>query len=261
MAEQRLHDPQIGARVAAPLALPQAIVLELRAGVGGCEASLFAEQLLRMYEKFAAKMKWKSKLLALNRSKGGVKEAVLEITGWGASRWLEHEVGVHRVQRVPRTETRGRVHTSTATLALLPPFDGGDKLGIETSDLRIETMRASGAGGQHVNTTDSAVRITHLPTGMTVRCSQRSQHSNRTNALRILSRKLSCRATSDSLKARAAVRALQVGCASRTEKIRTYSFVQDRVTDHRLGRSVSCVSKVLAGDLRPLITTDSVQLC
>lgn len=160
---------------------------------------------------------------------------------------------MHRVQRVPRTETRGRVHTSTATLALLPPFGDSDKLGIETSDLRIETMRASGAGGQHVNTTDSAVRITHLPTGMTVRCSQRSQHSNRANALRILSRKLRCRATSDGMKARAAVRALQVGCARRTEKIRTYSFVQDRVTDHRLGRSVSCVSKVLAGDLRPLI--------
>ncbi len=154
---------------------------------------------------------------------------------------------------MPRTETRGRVHTSTATLALLPPFDSGVKLGIESRNLRIETMRSSGAGGQHVNTTDSAVRITHLPTGLTACSSQRSQHFNRANALRTLSKKIRSQACAASLKARAFTRSLQIGCAGRTEKIRTYNFVQDKVTDHRLNRSVAFVSKVLAGELQPLL--------
>ncbi|ACT34283.1 putative peptide chain release factor RF1 [Candidatus Hodgkinia cicadicola Dsem] len=229
-------------------------MLELRAGVGGREAGLFASQLLRMYERFAAKMRWRVTLTEVSFGcDGGIKRAVADVVGEGVGLWLAHEAGVHRVQRVPKTETRGRVHTSTVTLALLPSAGASCELGLLNSDLKIETMRASGAGGQHVNTTDSAVRITHLPTGVTACASCRSQHQNRAMALKLLRERVAARALSNAAADAAGVRAAQVADGARAHRARTYSFVMDKVTDHKLGRSVVGVARVLDGELQLLV--------
>ncbi|XXM93616.1 peptide chain release factor-like protein [Candidatus Hodgkinia cicadicola] len=237
------------------LALEPKLVVEIRQGVGGLEASLFAEQLLKMYERFALKMCWSAETICVTPAfGGGVKEASILIAGEGSNLWLKHEAGVHRVQRVPRTETRGRVHTSTATVAVLPAASDGDQIEIATSDLKVETMRSTGAGGQHVNTTDSAVRITHLPTGTTACCSQRSQHQNRAKAMAMLKHRLVALSKLVASCNRAQSRRAQIGSGDRTEKMRTYSFMQDKVTDHKRKVVASGVNKILNGDLKLFVT-------
>ncbi len=224
------------------------LILELRAGVGGHEANLFTEQLLKMYYRLATKRHWQFKLLNLVRlSAGGIREAMVEVAGNNVTSILAWEAGVHRVQRIPRTETKGRIHTSTTTIAILPP----SQLPIPTitsKDLKIETMRSTGAGGQHINTTDSAVRITHLPTGISTTSSHRSQHHNKTNALNLLQHKLTQHTTTAISTTLSHYRINQITNASRTAKIKTYNFIHDKVIDHRLGTSVRGVAKVLSGN-------------
>ncbi|XXM93290.1 MAG: PCRF domain-containing protein [Candidatus Hodgkinia cicadicola] len=235
---------------------PQAakLVMEIKPGAGGVEASLFAEQLLRMYNKFAAKMGWSCDVIYIAAAEGGgVKEASLLIEGEDAATWLAYERGVHRVQRVPQTETKGRVHTSTVSIAILDAINDISRIELVPSELKIETMRASGAGGQHVNTTDSAVRITHLPSGVVACSSKKSQHQNRANAIALLKYRLLTLAKSNALSVRRDLRRAQIKSGGRTEKMRTYSLAQDRITDHRFKVSVSGVSKVLNGELKPLI--------
>ncbi|XXN13758.1 MAG: PCRF domain-containing protein [Candidatus Hodgkinia cicadicola] len=240
-----------------PLAQTQAskFVIEIKPGVGGVEASVFAEQLLRMYNKFAAKMGWNCEVVCATAAEGGgVKEASLLIEGKDIGTWLAHEPGVHRVQRVPQTESKGRVHTSTATVAVLAAVNDISQIQLLQSELKIETMRASGAGGQHVNTTDSAVRITHLPSGITACSSKKSQHQNKASAMALLKHRLMSLAKSNMLSEQRELRKAQVRTAERTEKVRTYNFVQDRVTDHKLKISISGVNKVLDGELKLFIT-------
>ena len=228
-------------------------ILEIRPGTGGEEAALFAGDLLRMYQRHADAQGWSFQLLDLTQTElGGVKEATARIEGEGVFAKLKYESGVHRVQRVPETESGGRVHTSAATVAVLPEAAEVD-IDIPSGDIRIDTMRASGAGGQHVNTTDSAVRITHLPTGMIVTSSEKSQHQNRANAMAVLRARLFDleRARTDSQ--RAADRKLQVGSGDRSERIRTYNFPQGRLTDHRINLTLYSLDKVLSGDLTEII--------
>ena len=223
-------------------------ILEIRAGTGGDEAALFAGDLYRMYERFADASGWKVEMIsAAAADVGGFKEIVANVTGKGVFAKMKFESGVHRVQRVPVTESGGRIHTSAATVAVLPEAEEVD-IDIRAEDLRIDTMRASGSGGQHVNTTDSAVRITHLPTGIMVVQADKSQHKNREKAMQILRARLYEMEREKLASERASDRKSQVGSGDRSERIRTYNFPQGRVTDHRIGLTLHKLDQVLAGE-------------
>lgn len=225
------------------------VILEIRAGTGGDEAALFAGDLFRMYERFAAKQNWKTEIIsASDGTMGGYKEVVAEIRGRGAFARLKFESGVHRVQRVPDTEGSGRIHTSTATVAVLPEVEDVD-IALDEADLRIDTMRAGGAGGQHVNKTESAVRVTHIPSGIVVVVQdERSQHRNRAKAFSILRAKLFDAERQKRDAERAAQRRGQVGTGDRSERIRTYNFPQGRVSDHRINLTLYKLPQVLEGE-------------
>jgi peptide chain release factor 1 len=225
------------------------VVLEIRAGTGGDEASLFAGDLFRMYERFAAKQGWKVEVATASEgSMGGYKEIVAEIRGRGAFSKLKFESGVHRVQRVPDTEAQGRIHTSTATVAVLPEAQDVD-IAINESDLKIETLRSSGAGGQHVNKTESAIRVTHLPTGIEVKMQEdRSQHRNRAKAMAVLRARLYDFERQKQDAQRAAQRRGQVGSGDRSERIRTYNFPQGRVSDHRINLTLYKLPQIIEGE-------------
>ena len=228
-------------------------ILEIRPGTGGDEAALFAGDLLRMYQRYSEAQGWTFEILEQQDSDlGGIKEVSASVKGEGVFARLKFEAGVHRVQRVPETEAQGRIHTSAATVAVLPEAEEVD-LVIPASDLRIDTMRASGAGGQHVNTTDSAVRITHLPTGMIVTSAQKSQHRNKDIAMQVLRARLYEMERSRVDGARAADRKAQVGSGDRSERIRTYNFPQGRMTDHRINLTLYSLAQVMAGDLGEVI--------
>jgi len=228
-------------------------VIEIRPGTGGEEAALFAGDLLRMYQRHAEAQGWRFDLVEHQATElGGVREAVAQVSGEGVFARLKYESGVHRVQRVPETESGGRIHTSAATVAVLP-LAGEVDIEIPPSEIRVDTMRASGAGGQHVNTTDSAVRITHLPTGIVVTSSEKSQHQNRATAMAVLRARLYDQERRRAAEERAADRKAQVGSGDRSERIRTYNFPQGRVTDHRIGLTLYKLDQVMAGDLSELI--------
>jgi len=230
------------------------IIIEVRAGTGGEEAALFAGELLRMYLRYAERQGFKTELLSSNPTGlGGYKEVVFNIIGKGVYSRLKYEGGTHRVQRVPATESGGRIHTSAATVAVLPEAEDVD-IKIEPKDLRVDTYRASGAGGQHVNKTDSAVRITHLPTGVVVACQdERSQHQNRLKAMKLLRARILEAAEESERKKRVEARRIMVGTGDRSEKIRTYNFPQGRVTDHRIGFTIYRLNDVLDGDLQEIL--------
>jgi peptide chain release factor 1 len=227
----------------------RSVVLEIRAGTGGDEASLFAGDLFRMYERFASLQGWKVEVISASEgTMGGYKEIIAEVQGRGAFAKLKFESGVHRVQRVPDTETQGRIHTSAATVAVLPEAEEVD-VAIKDTDLRIETMRAQGAGGQHVNKTESAIRITHIPTGIVVMMQDsRSQHKNRASAMNILRSRIYDAERQRIDATRSADRKGQVGSGDRSERIRTYNFPQGRVTDHRINLTLYKLPQVIAGD-------------
>ncbi|MEM1299762.1 MAG: peptide chain release factor 1 [Pseudomonadota bacterium] len=228
-------------------------ILEIRPGTGGDEAALFAGDLLRMYQRFADGQGWRTEMISENPAElGGYKEAVMAVRGDGVFAKLKFESGVHRVQRVPETESQGRIHTSAATVAVLPEAEEVD-IDLPASDIRIDTMRASGAGGQHVNTTDSAVRITHVPTGIVVTSSEKSQHQNRAIALQVLRTRLFDMKRQEAEAERAAERKGQVGSGDRSERIRTYNFPQGRLTDHRINLTLYKLDQVMQGDLSEVV--------
>ena len=228
-------------------------ILEIRPGTGGDEAALFAGDLLRMYQRHAELMGWTFEILDQQVSDlGGIKQVTAHVQGAGVFARLKYESGVHRVQRVPETESQGRVHTSAATVAVLPEAEDVD-IDIPASDIRIDTMRASGAGGQHVNTTDSAVRITHLPTGMIVTSAEKSQHRNREIAMQVLRARLFDLERARVDDARSAARKSQVGSGDRSERIRTYNFPQGRMTDHRINLTLYSLAQIMAGDITAII--------
>jgi peptide chain release factor 1 len=228
-------------------------ILEIRAGTGGDEAALFAGDLFRMYERYAATQGWRFEVASASEGEvGGYKEIIATISGKGVFARLKFESGVHRVQRVPETEGGGRIHTSAATVAVLPEAEEVD-IDIRAEDIRIDTMRASGAGGQHVNTTDSAVRITHLPTGIIVVQAEKSQHQNRARAMQILRARLFDLERSKAAEERSESRRLQVGSGDRSERIRTYNFPQGRVTDHRINLTLYKLDRVMLGELDEII--------
>ena len=230
------------------------VILEIRAGTGGDEAALFAADLFRMYSRYAEAMGWKVEPLSVSEgAAGGSKEVIASIAGDRVWSRMKYERGVHRVQRVPATESAGRIHTSTATVAVLPEAEEVD-VQIDPKDLRIDVFRSSGPGGQSVNTTDSAVRITHIPTGEVVQCQdEKSQHKNKARALKILRARLLEAEQERQAAARASEKKSQVGTGDRSEKIRTYNFPQSRITDHRVGVTVHRLAEVLEGDLGPLL--------
>lgn len=242
------------------------IFLEIRAGTGGDEAALFAGDLFRMYQRYVDNHKWRMEIVNTSHGDhGGYKEIVARIIGQGAYSRFKFESGTHRVQRVPETESQGRIHTSACTVAILAERESIEGVDIQTSDLRIDTFRASGAGGQHVNTTDSAIRITHLPTGTVVECQdERSQHKNKARALSLLSARLLEQEKAKQAQEQAESRKLQVGSGDRSQRIRTYNFPQGRVTDHRIGLTLYKLEDLLSGSLdmviEPLIQEHQAEL-
>ncbi|WP_420223701.1 peptide chain release factor 1 [Pigmentiphaga litoralis] len=233
----------------------RSLFLEVRAGTGGDESALFAGDLLRMYTRFAERNRWQVEVMSESESElGGYKEAIVRIAGDGAYGRLKFESGGHRVQRVPATETQGRIHTSACTVAIMPEADEVAEVNINAGDLRIDTFRASGAGGQHVNKTDSAVRITHLPTGIVVECQDdRSQHRNRDKAMKVLAARIKDKEVRERQAKEAAQRKSLVGSGDRSERIRTYNFPQGRITDHRINLTLYKLQNVLDGDLDEVI--------
>ncbi len=233
------------------------LFLEVRAGTGGDEAAIFAGDLFRMYARYAERRRWHIEVLSENHGEhGGYKEIVARIEGKGAYSKLKFESGTHRVQRVPETESQGRIHTSAATVAILPELDEIDDIELRDADLKVDTFRASGAGGQHVNKTDSAIRITHLPTGVVVECQdERSQHKNRARAMSLLKARLLDTERSKQAAVQAESRRLQVGSGDRSQRIRTYNFPQGRITDHRINLTLYRLPEVLQGELDELIDT------
>ncbi len=231
------------------------VIVEIRGGAGGQEASLFAGVLYRMYTRFAERRGWKARVLSSSASEvGGFKEIIFELHGENAYSVLKFESGVHRVQRVPVTESSGRIHTSTATVAVLPEAEDIPEVDIQAQDIRIDIFRSSGPGGQSVNTTDSAVRITHLPTGVVASCqNEKSQLQNREQAMRILRARIYEQLVGEQQEELASARRLQVGTGDRSERIRTYNFPQGRVTDHRIGLTVHNLDGILDGELTPLM--------
>jgi len=232
------------------------VFLEIRAGTGGEEAALFASELLRMYLRFAENHNWKTEIISQSESgTGGLKEVIMLITGKGAYSQLKYESGVHRVQRVPTTETQGRIHTSAVTVAILPEADEIE-INIRPEDIRVDFYRSTGAGGQHVNTTDSAVRLTYLPTGLVVTCQdERSQHKNRAKAMKVLAARLLDVKIQKQQKEQATTRKNQVGTGNRSERIRTYNYPQNRVTDHRIGLTLYKLELIINGDLSELLSS------
>jgi peptide chain release factor 1 len=233
------------------------LYLEVRAGTGGDEAAIFAGDLFRMYLRYAESRHWHVEVLSEHAGEhGGYKEIVARVEGKGAYSQLKFESGTHRVQRVPETESQGRIHTSAATVAILPELDEIDTIEINPADLKVDTFRASGAGGQHVNKTDSAIRITHLPSGTVVECQdERSQHKNRARAMSLLKARLLDEAQSKQAAAQAQERRLQVGSGDRSQRIRTYNYPQGRITDHRINLTLYRLPETMQGDLRELIDT------
>lgn len=231
------------------------VFLEVRAGTGGDEAAIFAGDLLRMYSRYAEQRQWQMEILNASEGEhGGFREVIVRMIGRGVYSRLKFESGAHRVQRVPETESQGRIHTSAATVAILPELEEVEMPEINPADLRVDTYRASGAGGQHVNRTDSAVRLTHLPTGMVVECQdERSQHKNKARALNLLAARLYEAERSRQAAEQSAARKSLVGSGDRSERIRTYNFPQGRVTDHRINLTLYKLDDVMSGDLDPLI--------
>ena len=242
------------------------VFLEVRAGTGGDEAAIFSGDLFRMYSRYAESQKWRTEVVSANEGEhGGYKEIIVRIIGQNVCSRLKFESGAHRVQRVPATESQGRIHTSACTVAILPEADEVGDVNIRTEDLRIDTYRSSGAGGQHVNTTDSAVRITHIPTGIVVECQdERSQHKNKAKALSHLSAKLLSSAQEAQAKETSDARRNLVGSGDRSERIRTYNYPQGRVTDHRINLTLYKLSEIMEGDLdeiiQPLISEHQADL-
>lgn len=231
------------------------IYLEVRAGTGGDEAAIFAGDLFRMYCRYAETQRWQIEIISENLGEhGGYKEVIARISGVNVYAKLKFESGAHRVQRVPETESQGRVHTSACTVAILPEVDEVDAIDVSTDDIRVDTFRASGAGGQHVNKTDSAIRITHIPSGMVVECQdERSQHKNRAKAMALLKTRLLDAEQSKQKKQQAETRKSLVGSGDRSERIRTYNFPQGRLTDHRINLTLYQLQEIIAGDLTPVI--------
>jgi peptide chain release factor 1 len=231
------------------------VFLEIRAGTGGDEAALFAGDLFRMYARYAEARRWQFEVLSQSEGEhGGYKEIIVRVIGQGAYSRLKFESGAHRVQRVPETESQGRIHTSAATVAVMPEIDEVEAVDINSADLRVDTYRASGAGGQHVNKTDSAIRLTHLPTGIVVECQdERSQHKNRARAMSLLQAKLLETERQKQVAEEAATRRSLVGSGDRSERIRTYNFPQGRITDHRINLTLYKLEDVMAGDLDQVI--------
>ncbi len=230
------------------------IFLEIRAGTGGDESALFAGDLLRMYSRYAERQRWQVEMVSESASElGGYKEVIVRIVGHGAYSRLKFESGGHRVQRVPATEAQGRIHTSACTVAVMPEADEIEDVNINPSELRIDTFRASGAGGQHINKTDSAVRITHLPTGIVVECQDdRSQHKNKAQAMKVLATRIKDVQLREQQAKEAATRKSLVGSGDRSERIRTYNFPQGRITDHRINLTLYKLEAVMEGDLQEL---------
>jgi len=231
------------------------VFLEIRAGTGGDEAALFAGNLFRMYSRYAENHRWQIEILSEREGEhGGYKEIIARIIGTGAYSRLKFESGAHRVQRVPETESQGRVHTSAATVAILPELAAIEEIDINPSDLRVDTFRASGAGGQHINKTDSAIRLTHLPTGIVVECQdERSQHKNRARAMSLLQSRIVGEQREKQATEQSESRRLQVGSGDRSERIRTYNYPQGRITDHRINLTLYKLDEILTGSLDQLI--------
>ena len=231
------------------------IYLEIRAGTGGDEAAIFSGDLSKMYQRYVEKQGWKSEIISENRGEhGGYKEVILRISGQDVYSQLKFESGTHRVQRVPETESQGRVHTSACTVAIMPEAEAVDEIEINPADLRVDTFRASGAGGQHVNKTDSAIRLTHLPTGLVVECQdERSQHKNRARAMSLLQSRLLAAEQEKHETEQAQKRKLQVGSGDRSEKIRTYNYPQGRISDHRINLTLYKLDDVMQGALEQVI--------
>ena len=242
------------------------VFLEVRAGTGGDEAAIFAGDLFRMYSRFAERRRWQVDILSASEGEhGGYKEVIARVAGSGVYGTLKFESGVHRVQRVPETESQGRIHTSACTVAVMPEADEAEAVEINKGDLRVDTFRASGAGGQHVNKTDSAIRITHLPSGLVVECQEeRSQHKNRAKAMSLLASRLQNIETDRAHQSMSETRKSLVGSGDRSERIRTYNFPQSRVTDHRINLTLYKLDEVIAGDLdsvvKPLVQEHQAEL-